>query len=64
MKMKVVMREVKHFTRIKDIWLKACWTPPAVTKMWSTIWPHIELNLRTLTQHNNGKITDEKSHQG
>ena len=63
-KMKVVMREVEHFARIEGVWLEARWTSPAVTKMWSMIWPHIEPSLRTLTQHKDGEITDEKSRQG
>ena len=63
-KMKMLMREVEHFARIEGVWTEGRWTSPAVTRMWSTIWPHIEPNLRTLTKRKNGEISDEKSRQG
>ena len=48
-KMKIVMGEVEHFARLEGVWLEVCWTEPAVTRMWSTIWPHLEPHLRTQT---------------
>jgi hypothetical protein len=63
-KMNIVMREVEYFARKEGVWLEGRWTSPAVTKMWSTIWPLIEPNLRTLTRCENGEISDEKSRQG
>jgi hypothetical protein len=58
------MCEVEYFARKEGVWLEGRWTSPAVTKMWSTIWPLIEPNLRTLTRCENGEISDEKSRQG
>ena len=62
--MKIVMGEVKHFARLEGVWLEVCWTVPAVTRMWSAIWPRLEPYLRTQTMHKNGKISDKKSRQG
>ena len=64
LKMKVVMHKVKHFAWIEGVWLEACWASTAVPKVWPTLWSHVKPKLRTLMQHNNGKITNEKSHQG
>ena len=47
--MKVVMGEVKHFARLEGVWLEARWTEPDVTRMWSTIWPHLKPYFRTQT---------------
>ena len=58
------MREVKHFARLEGVWLKGCWTAPAVTTMWSTIWHHLEPYLRTVTKRKNGKESDKQSRQG
>ena len=63
-KMKLVMREVEHFARLEGVWLEVRWTVPAVTKMWSTIWRHLEPYLRTVTTRKDGKVTDKKSRQG
>ena len=62
--MKVVMRRVKHFAQLKGVLLEGRWTAPAVTTMWSTIWRHLEPYLRTVTTCKDGKVTNEKSHQG
>ena len=62
--MKAVIHKVEHVARIEGVWIEGRWTLSSVTRMWSTIWPHTETNLRTLTQHNNNAILDEKSHQG
>ena len=62
--MRLVMHEVEHLAKIDGVWVEGRWTTPAVTKMWSTIWPRLEPYLRTLTPHENGKQSGEKSRQG
>ena len=61
--MNLVMKEVEYFARLENVWLERRWTSPDVTKMWSTIWPHLEPHMRTLTKRN-GEVTAEKSRQG
>ena len=63
-KMKIVMHEVEYFARLQCVWVAGRWTSPAVTKMWSAIWPHLEPHLRTLTPCEKGGTSHEKSRQG
>ena len=58
-----MVNEVEHLAKLEGVWLERGWTSPLVTKMWSTIWPHLEPHLRTLTKHN-GVVSHEKSRQG
>ena len=56
--MKKMMVEIKHFARLKGIWLDGGWTLVAVITMWSTIWRDLEPYLRTVTKGKNGKSVD------
>ena len=47
--MRLVMSEVEHFARLEYVWLKSCWTISATTTIRSTIWPHLQPYLSTLT---------------
>jgi len=60
----VVMQEVKHFARLAGVWEEGCCTLPAVTNLWSKIWPSLEPTLRTLTTKSGGEVSCEKSRQG
>ena len=63
-KMKLVMREVEHFSRLEGVWLEGRWTAPAVTKMWSTIWLYLKPYLRTLTRKKDDKESNKHSRRG
>ena len=62
--MNVLMKELEYFARREGVWLEKRWTVPDVTKMWSTIWSHIDPYLRTKTVRRDGTVSHAKSRQG
>ena len=59
-----MMVEIKHFARLKGVWIDGGWTSVPVITMWSTIWRDLEQYLHTATKGKNGKLNHENSRRG
>ena len=64
-KMRTLMTLVEKVARRENVWLKEKrWEGRHVTKMWSTIWPHLRPYLVTRTKTKDGGETEKKSRVG
>ena len=60
-----MMALVEKVARKENVWNEESrWDGWHVTKMWSTIWPHLRPYLVTRTKTKGGKETEEKSRVG
>ena len=64
-KMRALMTLVEKVAHEENVWIEESrWEARHVTKMWSTIWPHLRPYLVTRTKTKDGGESEEKSRIG